>query len=273
VTLTGGLAAFAIDGCVVGVRTPDAPTAQMITRLIPYYAVDGTRDDVEFLHELDTSDNNWILTEPGGERTLFASLGEVYDALEYLVSIALLRCMDGFVHLHAAGAATERAAVLALGQSGAGKSTLALRWSLSGLRVFGDDTVLLDDAGQVHPFRRLFDVHRDRLAEYDCPIDSDLPELTDEDEVWFDPAAGSGWAEPSKIARIAVVRYQSGVPLSIVPMRKPQMLAAISASVMPTGLTASNAFDRLVDICATAETLEVTFGDSREAATALASLA
>lgn len=266
-----GIATFAIDDRVVQVHTPSAATATAMARLLPAYAVDSTIRGNDAVHRLDFLTDSWWVTEPGGERARFSTLIDAYDALEYLVTCALLRALPQCVHLHAAGTATDRGAVLALGASGAGKSSLALHWSMAGRSVFGDDIVLLCEDGLAHPFRRLFDVHGDRLDEYEHAIGPELTALASDDAAWFDPAIRSGWAVPAPVARVAVVRFESGASFSMKPMSRPNMLVALSASAMPTGLVAARAFDRLLIICREAETLEVVFGDSRQAAEMLSS--
>ena len=266
-----GVATFAIDDRVVRVRTPDEATAAVLARLLPAYAVDATILGNDDVHRLDFVDDSWLVTEAGGECARFSTLIDAYGALEWLVACELLRALPPFVHLHAAGTDTDRGAVLALGASGAGKSSLALHWSMSGHPVFGDDTVLLGDDGVAHPFRRLFDVHCDRLDEYEDAVGCELAALVSDGDAWFDPAIRSGWAAPAPVVRVAVVRFESGASFSMMPMSRPNMLAALSASVMPTGLAASRAFDRLVHICHEAETLKVVFGDSRRAAEELSS--
>lgn len=265
-----GVAAFAIDDRVVRVRTPSAATATAMARLLPAYAVDSTTLGFDAVHRLDFLNDSWLVTEPGGECARFSTLIDAYDALEYLVACALLRAVPQCVHLHAAGVATDRGAVLALGGSGAGKSSMALHWSMAGRPVFGDDIVLLCEDGVAHPFRRLFDVHGDRLDEYEDAVGPELAALSDE-EAWFDPAIQSGWAAPAPVVRVAVVRFELGASFSMKPMSRPDMLAALTASAMSTGLAASKAFDRLLVICHEAETLEVVFGNSRQAAEALSS--
>jgi hypothetical protein len=264
-------ATFAIDDRVVRVRTPSAATANAMARLLPAYAVDSTTHGSDAVHRLDFRNDSWLVTEPGGERARFSTLIDACAALEFLVTCALLRALPQCVHLHAAGTATDRGAVLALGGSGAGKSSLALHWSMAGRSVFGDDIVLLCEDGVAHPFRRLFDVHGDRLDEYEDAIGPELAALASDDEAWFDPAIRSGWAAPAPVVRVAVVRFESGASFSMKPMSRPHMLAALSASTMPTGLGASRAFDRLLTICHEAETLEVVFGNSHQAAEVLSS--
>lgn len=266
-----GVATFAIDDRVVRVLTPSAATATAIARLLPAYAVDSTTLGNDAVHRLDFLIDGWLVTEPGGKRARFSTLIDAYDALEYLVTCALLRAFPQCVHLHAAGTTTDRGAVLALGGSGAGKSSLALHWSMAGRPVFGDDIVLLCEDGVAHPFRRLFDVHGDRLDEYEDAAGPELAALASDEEAWFDPAIQSGWAAPAPVVRVAVVRFESGASFSMKPMSRPNMLAALSVSAMPTGLAVSKAFDRLLIICHEAETLEVVFGNSRQAAEALSS--
>lgn len=266
-----GIATFAIDDRVVRVRTPSAATAAAMARLLPAYAVDSATHGNDAVHCLDFLNDSWLVTEPGGERAQFPTLIDAYGALEYLVTCALLGTVAEHVHLHAAGTATDHGAVLALGASGAGKSSLALHWSMAGRSVFGDDIVLLCEDGLAHPFRRLFDVHGDRLDEYEHAVGPELAEFASDGEAWFDPAIQSGWAAPARVARVAVVRFESGASLSMKPMSRPNMLVALSASTMPTGLGTSRAFDRFLIMCREAETLEVVFGNSRQAAEALSS--
>jgi len=267
-----GLAAFALNDRIVGVQTPDAGTAELMARLFPFFAIDPPTEWVGSIHQLSSTGDAWVVTERGGEEARFSTRVDAYDALEFLVACDLLKALPDFVHLHASGAETAAGAVLAIGESGAGKSSLALHWSLTGLPVFGDDIVLLDEAATVHPFQRLFDIHRDRLVEYDQAMAPDLADLADGEEVWFDPEVGAGWARPTPIARIALIRYEPDAPCSMSSMSKPEMLAALAASAMAPGLASAAAFDRLIQLCRAAETVKVTFGDSREAAATLAAL-
>ncbi|HKI94792.1 MAG TPA: hypothetical protein VJ992_05820 [Gemmatimonadales bacterium] len=258
---------------VVGLASADAEAAHALARLLDAYrAPDPSPAAVadEWVR-IRVADGIWYVDDARGAETACRSCAEAVDAAEHFVTLRLLDALDTHLHLHAAGCALPAGAVLALGPSGAGKSSLALHWSVTGHAVYGDDIALVDDDAHVHPFKRLFRVHPDRIARYGdaCRRLGD----PDPDEEWFDPGAVGGWAGPAPVRVLALARYVPGAPLAITRMLPAESLAALLAAVMPTGRSATEGFDTLLGMSARTPMVRVTFGEAAEAADALVEMA
>jgi hypothetical protein len=264
------LVAFTLGRRPIRVRAPDAATAGAIASLVPGYAGSANGADPDDVRVERDPSGAWLARFPEGDAR-FETLDDLLEALEYLLTLRLLASATDRVHLHAAGAVVNGRAVLALGPSGSGKSSLALHWSLSGYPVLGDDIVMADETGLVHPFKRLFSVHRARLAA--CGLGSGRPadgSADVEDEAWFDPATRAGWAEPAPVGVVAMVRFVDHGQLSVGRLSRPTALAALTAGAMPSGAGGSQAFETALRLTASASTLALTFGKAEEAALALA---
>jgi hypothetical protein len=266
------LTTFVAEGRAVHVRASTPEATRYVSRLLPSYVVSGSGRRTDPVYTLAAIDDAWVLGTPDGTDLQYESIGDALNELEHYITRELLASLSRYTHLHASGALADGGAVLALGASGAGKSSLAIHWFRSGLPVFGDDIVLVDSTGLAHSFERLFDVHPSLLEELGEGPDSELTAISNAEGTWFDPAIDGGWAPAAPIVRLAIVRYSDGADVIVRPLEKPEVLAALMASTMPTGVGTPGAFDRLVAVSESAEGLDVTFGSAREAAHLLADL-
>ena len=105
-----------------------------------------------------TSDPNTIRVAVDVHGPLGLTLVQSY-IVEPLVSLAAVRA--GSVLLPSAAIARGGAALLLLGRSRSGKSSLAARALAAGLRILGDDQVLIDPDGQCLPFPRRLRLYPD----------------------------------------------------------------------------------------------------------------
>lgn len=259
---------------VIGLSSADPELTRDLAQLLGAYRLPPSSpaaEPDEWIRVVQTRDGAWYVGEARGVETPCGSHSEAVDAAEFLVTHRLLDALATHLHLHGAGCAVGDGAVLALGPSGAGKSSLALHWSMTGHATYGDDIVLLGDDAQIHPFKRLFRIHPDRIRRYGdaCRRVGD----PDPDEEWFDPASAGGWAEPAAVRVMALARYVPDASLDIVEVPPTEALAALLAAVMPTGRAATDGFDALVGVAARARMVHVTFCDAADAAAALVELA
>ncbi len=255
------------------VRTPDEVTATSVRNLFPAYAdYLGDERPAETSCVLSKESDGWAVTDALGGRTLFTSIHDAINAIEYALTLTLLTALPEFLHLHASGAHGSDGAVLALGGSGAGKSSLATSWCATKMPVLGDDIVLIGPDGVVHPFKRLFGVHPHRLVDLGITQSPELAALSDPGESYFDPGPVSGWAMPQRVKTLGIVQYRPGASLSMEPVNTGAALAALVASAMPSGSTAQQRFEGLARVAERAHAVRVTFGDSVQAAEMLASL-
>lgn len=209
------------------------------------------------------------LVEWGGESRECRTWSELVIAAEYALAVSLLAACGRLAHLHAAGAVVDDRGIVALGGTGAGKSSLALNWSLAGLPLLGDDVLMVDRSSRVLPFKRLVKVVPRLLEErgIDCAT---TPFWTPgSEEAWFDPAGAGGWAAPTPVAVVAVVRYRPGAALAVDPVDRAMMLSALLHSLLPSGLGRAASLDRLVALTSGARTFAVTYGAAAQAADAL----
>ncbi len=209
----------------------------------------------------------------GAQRALCRSEEELVIAVESALAEMLLAACADWALLHASGAVVGDRAVLALGPAGAGKSSLALSWSLTGLPALGDDIVLVDSAGRVSPFMRLFKVAPDLLRARGVGPETTPGWLPGSVEAWFDPTSAGGWTGAAvPVAVVALVQHRSRGGVVVREMGRAEVLNVLLHSLFPSGLPAAASVDRLAEVAAGARALEVTFDSAAEAAASLAAL-
>lgn len=253
----------------VGVTTPDRETADTVSRLLPSYVTSLVSERCTELWHLTRDADRWFIAGPLADRDSFPTREEALEALEYLVVLRLLHHADRITHVHASGAARDGEAVVALGDSGAGKTSLAFHWSLAGLPAVADDLVFVESDGTVLPFKRLFNVDRRRFVDAGVAPDPSLALGNEDTFAWFDPEEHGGWADPAPVRTVARIAYVPDTPTKFEPMPTTETLALLLASVMDGGFSPEASLDRLARIAERARGVHVTFGDARDAATAL----
>jgi hypothetical protein len=236
----------------------------------PYEARGSTASPPTARVAVEGGGGAYQVTDASGRTIACASLAELLSACEFALTEALLASCAGLTPLHAAGATVRGAAVLALGRAGAGKSSLAVSWQLDGHPGLGDDIVLIDDTARAHPFKRLYEIRAENLQQ--LGLDPDRTTLWEpgSTEAWYDPADGAGWADAVPVAVVAAVRYESGAPLAIRELNGAQALNLLLHSQLSTVTDRGANLNALVRVARQAAAYEVTFGNGRAAAAALA---
>ena len=192
---------------------------------------------------------------------------EALVRVEAAVARGLLSLRPEVAHVHGAGSVLGGGGVLALGDSGAGKSTLAFHWSMSGRPLLGDDVVLLDAEGRIHPFRRVVKVPSDRVVERGLDPRETLYWSDGSPEAWFDPRRAGGWARrPVRPSVIALLGRTSGGGARLEDVDPAEALAEILAGVLPTGASQAESIDPIRSMLLRARVVRVSYENSRGAA-------
>lgn len=181
----------------------------------------------------------------------------------------------GHPGFHAAGVVLGGGAVLFPGTGGTGKSSITVALARMGCPVLGDDVVILDPSGTVHPFRRLLKVEEPArtllgLPEATGPLAGAWPDAT-----FYRPAElGGRWADPVPVR--AVVLLQRGIPGPplLEPARASAVLPELISGLVLSPKVDTEAFDAVVAALASADCRTLRYDATRDAAEALvASLA
>jgi len=262
---------FAAPDGPVALSVDDARLAGPLGRLFPTHANGGPAcpATASVAVAVRTTPEGFTI-DAGGARASCRSFADLLGSVEFALSEALLARSSGHVRLHAAGAEVRGRAVLALGSGGAGKSTLAYAWQHRGFLAYGDDVVLVDRAGTVQPFPRLFKLDPAAIEAMGGDVETTPFWEFGWDEAWFDPAAAAGWGAPARPAVVAVVRYRDGAPYRARALRRHEVLAALLSSRVPPVGTPEQDVATLASVTEAAVGLEVEFGNACEAARRLA---
>jgi hypothetical protein len=73
------------------------------------------------------------------------------------------------------------------------------------------------------------------------------------------------------VGAIALVQYEPDAGMQVRELSKPRALSAMLASLMPTGIGASEFLDSCIEMVSNAQTIQLTFSESAAAADFLAS--
>jgi hypothetical protein len=265
---------FSAGGRTVVAEILEPAFLDSVRRLYPEYQVAQPRRlnadvaDVSF----SKGPNGYAVTSPDSPDVICGNQMDAIVALEFALTRKLAASCDRSVHLHASGAVVGGGAILALGASGAGKSSVALSLLMHGYPTLGDDMVLLGPTGSVAPFKRLLKVSREMLGELGIDPGTTVHWDADWPEAWLDPGNAAGWAEEAPVAVLALVQYRPHAPLSISPVPPAEGLNALVHSVMVTGKSAAEGFDRLVRVAQSAKMYRLEFPSAIAAADTLCSL-
>jgi len=200
----------------------------------------------------------------------YQDLPDLMAALEHALALRLLESRRSETHVHAAAAVLDGGTVVAVGASGHGKSSLSLAWSLAGYPILSDDTILVDELGQVHGLPRLIKVDRRQLDLHGLSVTQTVAPQRTNPEVWWDPSRGGGWAAGPRVpVLLACVRFMRGAPTRLSPLSDVGALRILLDNMLPGGLKPEESVDRLLEIVRSARLVDLTFGSAREAAQAL----
>ena len=181
----------------------------------------------------------------GGTQRAFDSFEDAVEFLELQVTNRLLSFSGDRLHIHASACRVGGGAVLAFGESGAGKSSLAVQWLAAGYPVYGDDIVMMNQQSELEAFKRLLNVHPEVARAQGLDLKNTTMWLSDSEEAWIDPETMMGWAEPSPVRAVVLVRFDSAGELSLEPLKKSETLNLLMSSLMPSGVSGAEAFGLL----------------------------
>jgi hypothetical protein len=103
--------------------------------------------------------HSFLLYEDGALVCENQDVHYLLDALEWRIMMGILRRLEHFVQVHAAGLVSEGKALLLIGPSGAGKTSLALSLLLQGWKCLSDEVILIDPEDcMISPLPRSFHV-------------------------------------------------------------------------------------------------------------------
>ncbi len=266
----GEVLRFSACGAQVDLAVEDPTLLESLESLFPDYRTGISSADAGAVVSLTAADTGHVVVDHEGARHRCHGAIEIFSACEFAITQALLSSCDAFAPLHASGAAVGGRAVLALGSAGAGKSSLAVCWHLAGHAALGDDVVLVDVEGRAHACRRLYELNATTLQTLGVePAGTSLwrPGST---EAWYDPGAGAGWAEPTPVGVVAVVRFRRGAELDIKRLSTAESLNALVHSQMLVVPDRAAHLEALARVAEGAKAYDVTFGSAAAAATAIA---
>jgi len=250
--------------------TVDAPPdlARTLHRLFPTLAGPGAahRDsphagDVADL-TLESSPGGWRVGWDGGEELV--DEGEALAAAELTVTRRLLEADGHRVHLHGAAAVGRSGrAALAVGPSGSGKSTLAYAWYRQDRPLLGDDVVVLDGQGHLHPFPRPLTVDAERLREAGERPEA-APGWTAGDlDAWVDPRRRSGWADHGvPVGVVAEIGYRKDGEVTWDLLEGAERLRVLLGAVHRTGRDRPEALDTLIGLVESVPVYRVRHADA-----------
>ncbi len=215
-------------------------------------------------------DSGYLVRPAQGVVRTCGTLTEVLSVCEFALTQAFMEACDRMVPVHAGGAVVRGRAVLALGRAGAGKSSLAVSWHLAGHAALGDDVVMVDGDGSVHPFKRLYEVRASVLEELGVKVTGTPLWEPGSSEAWYDPGVGAGWGDPAPLGVVAVVRHDSKASLEISELSPLEALNALVHSQMTSVWDRAANVDALARAAEQATALDIVFGSAAEAAEAIA---
>jgi len=266
----GAVLRFSTCGAQVDLTVEDPALLKSLESLFPDYRTELASVDAGAVVSLTAADTAHVVVGHDGAHYRCDGAIEILDACEYAIGQALLSSCNDFAVLHASGAAIGERAVLALGASGAGKSSLAVSWHLAGHAALGDDMVLVDAEGCAQALRRLYALNATTLEIFGVdPAGTPMWEPGIE-EAWYDPGAGAGWAQPTAVGVVAVVRFRQGAELDITRLSTAEALNALLHSQMLFVPDRAVHLEALARVAERAKAYDVTFGSAAAAATAIA---
>ncbi len=133
----------------------------------------------------------------------------------------------------------------------------------------GDDVVLLNESGEVEPFKRQFKVDSALLKDLGGDP-TETPFWTPgAGEAWYDPASSGGWAKAAPVGLVAAIAFAKGEALSVRGLPRSEALNVMLHGGLDSGLHGAARFERLVAIVEDVPLLEIQYGDILEVASFL----
>ena len=217
----------------------------------------------------ESSAGGWRVRWDGGEELL--DRGGALAAAELTVTRQLLEADRQRVHLHGTAAVGRSGrAALAVGPSGSGKSTLAYAWYRQDRPLFGDDVVVLDEQGRLHPFPRPLTVDAECLREAGERPEAAPGWTTGDPDVWVDPRRRAGWAgDGVRVGVVAEIGYRNEGGTTWDLLEGAERLRVLLGAVHQTGRDHPDALDALIGLVESVPVYRVRHADAGALARAL----
>ena len=254
----------------VEIRTEEESAARLLALLwAPMQPDDQSEPDR--VYELARRDDGWAAVAGNEVQAVHETLWGVTDALRYQMLELCEERLEHFVTLHGAAVAHGSSLVLLAGESGAGKTTLTLALLRGGWTYLSDDLAPISiETGLVHPFPK-------PLGVKDAAIWDALPE-TFREAAGLPPPGGSFlvpadlWEicdRPLEARALVFPRFRPGGDLEVERLSPARAAAVASAYLRRLDPSTLGVLKRL---CASADSVRLSYGSSDDAIEALGSL-
>ncbi len=218
---------------------------------------------------------------PGGNEIDCADEFEAANALAGGLIACFVAATPNRFCLHAGAARTGAGLAIVLGGSGAGKSSVSLQMAAAGYRLFGDDRLAVEAAGDESGGAR--GISLGLMPRLRLPLPADCgarfaefvdgyTEIRDHEvaylKLWEGEAAGFG--ETAPLAALVILERREDGPVLLEPEGRASMVKALLGNSFAPHISAARLVERLRTMVGACACYRVTFASSREAAEAIA---
>jgi len=265
---------YDLAGSRVTVAVRDPALLADVARLFRSYAVHPAAPRAPDARRVDvrTQGGGYVIEGPAGAPVVCRTRLEAIEGCEWVLTTLLLAALAHHVHVHAAGLVRHDRAALIPGEAGTGKSSLAFAWSRRGHPVLGDDVVVLDASGRAGAVRRFLKLDPRALAAAGVAPEDTPFWAPGSAEAWYEPEGAAAWADPTPVGLLVLPTFARDAEVHVRPRSRREGLNALLTSVLRSGRSPAEAFDRLFEIARSAETVALTFGAAADAVRALEDL-
>lgn len=266
--------AYDLAGSRVTVAVQDPALRSDVACLFRSYSVSPGAPRVPGTRRVDVriQGAGYVIEGPPPAPVVCRTRLEAIEGCEWVLTTLLLAALAHHVHVHAAGLVLQDRAALILGEAGAGKSSLAFAWSRRGHPMLGDDVVVLDASGRAGAVRRFLKLDPRALAAAGVAPEDTPFWAPGSAEAWYEPEGAAAWADPTPVGLLVLPTFARDVEVHVRSRSRREGLNALLTSVLRSGRSPAEAFDRLFEIARSAETVALAFGAAADAVRALEDL-
>ena len=219
----------------------------------------------------------YILWQDGVEYCRSTNAKSFFRRTERALTIAALEALYKYLQIHAGVVSVHSKGWLISGASDAGKTTLSLSLAQAGAELFSDEIALLSSDGlQLWPFRRDLTVHRGTWGLFAAELDA-LPKFSYRDfgkYAYLSPDLIGGLSQvPVELHQLIFPRWQPDAVLAIRSVGPTETAQRLLAQSLNLNCFERGGVDVIANMASRIPALEIVFGNGREAALKLLSLA